>query len=90
MEVRICLPVVLQRFIFSFRVWCSCRGSREYTQMAKLWHVRVQDGNGKELYGEDYADIWAINRLHYKAASPLVCDHVRVYVFDWAESVQRE
>lgn len=44
--------------------------------MAKLWHVRVQGGLGKELYGPDYADIWAINRLHYKAASPPMCDHV--------------
>lgn len=44
--------------------------------MLKLWTDRVQGGDGKELYGEDYADIWAINRLHFKAASPLFCDHV--------------
>ena len=46
-------------------------------QMHKLWAVRVQDGNGREIYGAGYSDIWAINRLHYKAASPVVCDHVR-------------
>lgn len=45
-------------------------------QMVKLWEVRVQGGNGKELYGDDYSDIWAINRLHFKAASPPLCDHV--------------
>lgn len=44
--------------------------------MYTLWEVRVDGGNGKELYGEDYADIFAINRLHYKAASPFACDHV--------------
>lgn len=49
----------------------SCR------QMLVLWKVKAEgDGNGKELYGENYADIYAINRLHYKAASPLKCDHV--------------
>lgn len=45
-------------------------------QMLKLWTVRVDTGEGKELYGEDYADIWAINRLHFKAASHYECDHV--------------
>lgn len=45
-------------------------------QMFTLWDVRVDGGKGKELYGEDYADIYAINRLHYKAASPQDCDHV--------------
>lgn len=44
--------------------------------MQKLWTDRVQGGYGKELHGDDYADIWAINRLHYKAASPEPCDHV--------------
>lgn len=47
--------------------------------MLQLWKVRAQDGDGKELYGEDYADIWAINRLHFKAASPFECDHVSVF-----------
>ncbi|CAM9627145.1 unnamed protein product, partial [Pylaiella littoralis] len=42
--------------------------------MYTLWSVRADGGNGKELYGEDYADIYAINRLHFKAASPLDCD----------------
>ena len=46
-------------------------------QMHKLWAVRVEGGNGREIYGAGYSDIWAINRLHYKAASPRVCDHVR-------------
>lgn len=45
--------------------------------MYTLWSVRVDGGNGKELYGDAYADIFAINRLHFKAASPEVCDHVR-------------
>lgn len=44
--------------------------------MYELWRVRVDDGDGKELYGDNYADIYAINRLHYKAASPVECDHV--------------
>ena len=45
--------------------------------MHQLWAVRVDGGNGKELYGEDYADIFAINRLHFKAGSNGTCDHVR-------------
>lgn len=49
--------------------------------MYTLWTVTVDGGKGRELYGEDYADIFAINRLHYKAASPLECDHVS-YVLD--------
>ncbi|CAM9212040.1 unnamed protein product [Hapterophycus canaliculatus] len=46
-----------------------------FDAMYTLWTVRVDGGNGKELYGETYADIFAINRLHFKAASPLECDH---------------
>ncbi|CAN0387437.1 unnamed protein product [Pylaiella littoralis] len=46
-----------------------------FEAMFTLWSVRVDGGNGKELYGEGYADIYAINRLHYKAASPIDCDH---------------
>ena len=45
--------------------------------MFQLWAVRVDGGDGKELYGEDYADIYAINRLHFKAAANGSCDHVR-------------
>lgn len=45
-------------------------------QMAQLWTARVDTGNGRDLYGDDFADIWAINRLHFKAASPVDCDHV--------------
>lgn len=44
--------------------------------MAILWDVRVQGGEGKELYGKDYSDIWAINRMHFMAASGYECDHV--------------
>lgn len=44
--------------------------------MLELWKVRVDGGNGKEKYGEGYSDIWAINRLHFKASSPQFCDHV--------------
>ena len=44
--------------------------------MHKLWTVKVDGGNGKEIYGEDYADIWAINRLHFKAGNNKTCDHV--------------
>ncbi|CAM9588108.1 unnamed protein product, partial [Hapterophycus canaliculatus] len=46
-----------------------------FDAMFVLWSVRVDGGNGRELYGKDYADIYAINRLHYKAASPIDCDH---------------
>ena len=45
--------------------------------MYQLWAVRVDGGNGKELYGEDYADIYAIGRLHFKTATNDSCDHVR-------------
>lgn len=45
-------------------------------QMAVLWDVRVQGGEGKELYGAEYSDIWAINRMHFMAASGYDCDHV--------------
>ena len=44
--------------------------------MHKIWTVKVDGGNGKEIYGEDYADIWALNRLHFKAAMNRTCDHV--------------
>ena len=54
-------------------------GDRRASQMAELWRVRVQGGTGKEVYGDDYADIWAINRLHFKAAAELSCDHVRLF-----------
>ena len=46
-------------------------------QLFQLWAVRVDDGHGKEIYGEDYADIFVINRMHYKAATSSICDHVR-------------
>lgn len=53
-----------------------------HVQMAELWRVRVEDGNGREIYGDSYSDIWAINRLHYKAASPQACDHVSFALHD--------
>lgn len=46
--------------------------------MHQLWAAKVDGGNGKELYGEDFADIWAINRLHFKAGMNITCDHVSV------------
>ena len=44
--------------------------------MFQLWAVRVDGGDGKERYGEDYADVYAINRVHFKAAANGSCDHV--------------
>ncbi|CAM9655020.1 unnamed protein product [Pylaiella littoralis] len=46
-----------------------------FDAMYQLWAVRVDGGNGKELYGENYADIYAINRLHFKAGCNKTCDH---------------
>ena len=56
--------------------------------MHQLWKVRADDGDGKELYGEDYADIYAISRLHFKAASNGTCDHVRSRVQSVAHCLQ--
>lgn len=63
-------------------IYCSIRETVYGTafQMYQLWVVRVDGGNGEELYGKGYADIYAINRLHYKAASPIDCDHVSIYI----------
>lgn len=58
--------------------------------MHKLWTDKVQGGNGKELYGDDYADVWAINRLHYKAASPEPCDHVSNISYSYVKLVEIE
>lgn len=44
--------------------------------MLVLWTVRIDGGDGEEIYGKEYADIYAINRLHFKAASAYICDHV--------------
>lgn len=44
--------------------------------MYQLWEAKIDGGNGKELYGEDFADIWAINRIHFKAGMNKDCDHV--------------
>lgn len=59
------------------RCFAPHASARDDGQMNVLWTARVDGGDGKELYGEDFADIYAINRLHFKAASPLECDHVR-------------
>lgn len=66
----------------SVALWPSVdRSSRPYLrvlslQMFELWDAKVNDGNGKELYGDDFADIYAIQRLHFKAAMNNDCDHV--------------
>lgn len=47
--------------------------------MFTLWEVRAGgDGGGRDLFGKDYTDIWAITNLHFSAASKGMCDHVRV------------
>lgn len=46
--------------------------------MFTLWEVRAGGyGGGRELFGKDYTDIWAITKLHFLAASKGMCDHVR-------------
>lgn len=48
-----------------------------FRQMHTLWTVTVDDGNGREIYGEGYADIWAISRLHLKGGVGTTgCDRV--------------
>ncbi|CAB1105721.1 unnamed protein product [Ectocarpus sp. CCAP 1310/34] len=49
--------------------------------MYTLRDVRVDTGKGKELYGDDYADIYAILRLHSKAAMSQTCDRVAFRMF---------
>lgn len=52
--------------------------------MFTMWEIRADDGNGKELYGEDYADIYGISRLHFLAAMNKTCDHVsKCFVSRW-------
>ena len=36
----------------------------------------MDGGEGNKLYGETYADIWAINRLHFQATVAMECDRV--------------
>lgn len=43
--------------------------------MYALWDVPVNGGEGKGRY----ADIYAILRLHFKAAMSNICDHVSIY-----------
>lgn len=44
--------------------------------MHTLWAVKYDEG-GTEMYGDDYTDIWVMNRVHHLAASGGSCDHVR-------------
>lgn len=44
--------------------------------MFQLWAVRVDGGHGKEIYGEDYADVYAMTRIHFLATTNDTCDHV--------------
>lgn len=55
--------------------------------MKVLWEVRAQGGDGKAIYGENYADIWAINRLHFAAAAGFSCDHVSSRLINKKQSV---
>ena len=45
--------------------------------MHQLWVVPLDDG--KEMYGDDYLDIWTINKLHHLSGSGYTCDHVRLF-----------
>lgn len=56
-------------------MFCVCVCPLYRCQMYTLWAVKAAEG-GKDMYGDDYADVWAINRLHFKAATPPHCDHV--------------
>ena len=58
----------------SWLILCSTPGF--VLQMFTLWEVPVNGGNGKERFGDDYADIYAIQRIHFKAAMNKSCDHV--------------
>lgn len=75
-----CTTVRIVCFVFAF-VFIIVRSCRDWgasqKQMATMWRVKVRDGPGKELYGEHYQDIWALNRLHFKAGGERECDHVR-------------
>lgn len=49
--------------------------------MFTLWEIRAGgDGGGRELFGKDYTDIWAITNLHFSAESRGMCDHVRFHI----------
>eukprot|EP00904_Undaria_pinnatifida_P007010 jgi/Undpi1/3439/HiC_scaffold_16.g06812.m1 len=43
--------------------------------MFQLWAVRVDGGDGKEIYGKDYADVYAMTRIHFLATTNDTCDH---------------
>lgn len=45
-------------------------------QMATMWEVRSNGGRGRELFGEEYTDVWGIGSLHFTAAGQAECDHV--------------
>lgn len=44
--------------------------------MFTLYDVRADVGRGREMFGEDYTDVWAINDLHFAAGSTLEGDYV--------------
>lgn len=48
-------------------------------QMLTLWKVRGQGGEGRNLYGPDYTDVWAMSSFHFAASSDPECDHVSLY-----------
>ena len=50
-------------------------------QMFQLWKVRLDGGYARELYGEDYVDVYALNQLHYKATGNITCNNVREHMF---------
>ena len=45
--------------------------------MHQLWVVSKEDGI--EIYGDDYIDIWTMNKLHHLGGSAYTCDHVRLF-----------
>lgn len=42
--------------------------------MFTLWDVKAAEG--RERFGEDYADVWTLTRVHFAAGSQVTCDHV--------------
>ena len=47
------------------------------SQMHQLWVVSKEDG--MEMYGDNYIDIWTMNKLHHLSGSGYTCDHVRLF-----------
>ncbi|CAM9627360.1 unnamed protein product [Pylaiella littoralis] len=72
---RLCEKVMVKYVRREIRTLTDEEREELFDAMFELWRVRVEDGDGREVYGDSYSDIWAINRLHFKAASPQFCDH---------------